>query len=159
MQEWGVAVQFLGREDGALGGCVRWLGAGRDEHVVPSLRPPFLWGNFFSPRGPCVHIAFSGAPAFGCICTWSSAHVNRQLTCPRTYRWFVVLVYTACLYAHIHTHLCFSPVSPLQVTRIEEEEYCLIPMGGVLPKHPQRVLALGGTAGELHGEGRGERGG
>ncbi len=36
----------------------------------------------------------------------------------------------------------------LQVTKIEEEEYCLIPMGGVLPKHPQRVLALGGTAGE-----------
>ncbi|KXZ48879.1 hypothetical protein GPECTOR_24g168 [Gonium pectorale] len=36
----------------------------------------------------------------------------------------------------------------IKVTRVEEEEYCLIPMGGVLPKHPQRVLALGGTAGE-----------
>eukprot|EP00798_Chlamydomonas_sp_ICE-L_P023577 gene23577-9104_t len=35
----------------------------------------------------------------------------------------------------------------IKVTKIEEEEYCLIPMGGVLPKHPQRVLALGGTAG------------
>ena len=33
---------------------------------------------------------------------------------------------------------------------MEEEEYCLIPMGGVLPKHPQRVLALGGTAGMVH---------
>ncbi|KAG2488086.1 hypothetical protein HYH03_013389 [Edaphochlamys debaryana] len=38
----------------------------------------------------------------------------------------------------------------IKVTKIEEEEYCLIPMGGVLPKHPQRVLALGGTAGMVH---------
>lgn len=38
----------------------------------------------------------------------------------------------------------------LQVKSIEEEEYCLIPMGGVLPQHPQRVLALGGTAGMVH---------
>ncbi|GIL80240.1 hypothetical protein Vretimale_17433 [Volvox reticuliferus] len=38
----------------------------------------------------------------------------------------------------------------IKVTRVEEEEYCLIPMGGVLPKHPQRVLALGGTAGMVH---------
>jgi hypothetical protein len=37
-----------------------------------------------------------------------------------------------------------------QVKRIEEEEYCLIPMGGVLPKHPQRVLGIGGTAGMVH---------
>lgn len=33
---------------------------------------------------------------------------------------------------------------------IEDEEYCLIPMGGVLPQHPQRVVALGGTAGMVH---------
>ena len=38
----------------------------------------------------------------------------------------------------------------MQVTKIEEEEYCLIPMGGVLPKHPQRVLGVGGTAGMVH---------
>lgn len=38
----------------------------------------------------------------------------------------------------------------IKVKKIEEEEYCLIPMGGVLPKHPQRVLALGGTAGMVH---------
>ena len=33
---------------------------------------------------------------------------------------------------------------------IEEEEYCLIPMGGVLPRIPQRVLGIGGTAGMVH---------
>lgn len=38
----------------------------------------------------------------------------------------------------------------IKVTKVEEEEYCLIPMGGVLPKHPQRVLACGGTAGLVH---------
>ncbi|GFR49762.1 hypothetical protein Agub_g11924 [Astrephomene gubernaculifera] len=38
----------------------------------------------------------------------------------------------------------------IKVTRIEEEEYCLIPMGGVLPTHPQRVLAIGGAAGMVH---------
>lgn len=38
----------------------------------------------------------------------------------------------------------------IKVTKVEEEEYCLIPMGGVLPKHPQRVLGLGGTAGMVH---------
>lgn len=38
----------------------------------------------------------------------------------------------------------------IKVTRIEEEELCLIPMGGVLPQHPQRVLACGGTAGMVH---------
>ncbi len=37
-----------------------------------------------------------------------------------------------------------------QVTKVEEEEYCLIPMGGVLPTHPQRVLGIGGTAGMVH---------
>mmetsp|Transcript_12609 Transcript_12609/g.27244 ORF Transcript_12609/g.27244 Transcript_12609/m.27244 type:complete len:555 (+) Transcript_12609:195-1859(+) len=38
----------------------------------------------------------------------------------------------------------------IKVKKIEEEEYCLIPMGGVLPKHPQRVLGIGGTAGMVH---------
>ncbi|GLI71151.1 hypothetical protein VaNZ11_016251 [Volvox africanus] len=38
----------------------------------------------------------------------------------------------------------------IKVINVEEEEYCLIPMGGVLPKHPQRVLALGGAAGMVH---------
>eukprot|EP00878_Enallax_costatus_P018860 GHUV01019880.1.p1 GENE.GHUV01019880.1~~GHUV01019880.1.p1 ORF type:complete len:433 (+),score=152.84 GHUV01019880.1:416-1714(+) len=38
----------------------------------------------------------------------------------------------------------------IKVKSIEEEEYCLIPMGGVLPKHPQRVLGIGGTAGMVH---------
>lgn len=38
----------------------------------------------------------------------------------------------------------------IKVKRIEEEEYCLIPMGGVLPTHPQRVLGIGGTAGMVH---------
>jgi lycopene beta-cyclase len=41
-------------------------------------------------------------------------------------------------------------VTNLQVKSIEEEEYCLIPMGGVLPTHPQRVLGIGGTAGMVH---------
>ncbi|KAK9845376.1 hypothetical protein WJX81_004833 [Elliptochloris bilobata] len=36
------------------------------------------------------------------------------------------------------------------VTAVEEEEYCLIPMGGVLPRLPQRVLGIGGTAGMVH---------
>lgn len=38
----------------------------------------------------------------------------------------------------------------IKVTKVEEEEYCLIPMGGVLPVHPQRVVALGGAAGMVH---------
>jgi len=36
------------------------------------------------------------------------------------------------------------------VREVEDEEYCLIPMGGVLPKLPQRVLGIGGTAGMVH---------
>ena len=38
----------------------------------------------------------------------------------------------------------------IRVKSIEEEEYCLIPMGGVLPRLPQRVLGIGGTAGMVH---------
>ena len=38
----------------------------------------------------------------------------------------------------------------IKVLAIEEEEYCAIPMGGVLPKCPQRVIGVGGTAGMVH---------
>ena len=38
----------------------------------------------------------------------------------------------------------------LQVKAVEEEEDCLIPMGGVLPRVPQRVLGIGGTGGMVH---------
>jgi len=38
----------------------------------------------------------------------------------------------------------------IKVTAVHEEEYCLIPMGGVLPKFPQRTLGIGGTAGMVH---------
>lgn len=38
----------------------------------------------------------------------------------------------------------------ITVKAIEEEEYCLIPMGGTLPKLPQRVLGIGGTGGMVH---------
>ncbi|CAI5461916.1 unnamed protein product [Closterium sp. Yama58-4] len=38
----------------------------------------------------------------------------------------------------------------IKVNAITEQEYCLIPMGGVLPDIPQRVLGIGGTAGMVH---------
>ena len=38
----------------------------------------------------------------------------------------------------------------IKVQGIEEEEYCLIPMGGALPRLPQRVLGIGGTGGMVH---------
>lgn len=38
----------------------------------------------------------------------------------------------------------------IKVTRIEEDEYCAIPMGGPLPVIPQRVVGIGGTAGMVH---------
>lgn len=38
----------------------------------------------------------------------------------------------------------------IKVTSMTEEEYCLIPMGGVLPKFPQRTLGIGGTGGTVH---------
>ncbi len=53
----------------------------------------------------------------------------------------------SCIHA---LHCPLSIFLLLQVTKIEEEEYCLIPMGGVLPKHPQRVIAVGGSAGMVH---------
>ena len=34
--------------------------------------------------------------------------------------------------------------------QVHEQEMCLIPMGGVLPRHPQRTLGIGGTAGMVH---------
>jgi lycopene beta-cyclase len=38
----------------------------------------------------------------------------------------------------------------VKVTGVIEEEFCLIPMGGVLPKNPQRVIGVGGTGGHVH---------
>jgi lycopene beta-cyclase len=38
----------------------------------------------------------------------------------------------------------------IEITKVHEEEYCLIPMGGVLPSFPQRTLGIGGTAGMVH---------
>nr|D9IL23.1 RecName: Full=Lycopene beta cyclase, chloroplastic; Short=OgLCY-B; Flags: Precursor [Oncidium hybrid cultivar]ADJ67814.1 lycopene beta-cyclase [Oncidium hybrid cultivar] len=38
----------------------------------------------------------------------------------------------------------------IRIKRIEEDERCVIPMGGPLPVLPQRVLGIGGTAGMVH---------
>lgn len=38
----------------------------------------------------------------------------------------------------------------LKVVSVEEEEYCCIPMGGILPRLPQRMIGVGGTAGMVH---------
>ena len=38
----------------------------------------------------------------------------------------------------------------IKIKAIEDEEYCAIPMGGVLPQIPQRVIGVGGTAGMVH---------
>ncbi|CAN4109171.1 unnamed protein product [Withania somnifera] len=38
----------------------------------------------------------------------------------------------------------------IQVKSIEEDERCVIPMGGPLPVIPQRVVGIGGTAGMVH---------
>lgn len=38
----------------------------------------------------------------------------------------------------------------IQVKSIEEDEICVIPMGGPLPVIPQRILGIGGTAGMVH---------
>lgn len=38
----------------------------------------------------------------------------------------------------------------VKVVRVLEEEHCFIPMGGVLPRQPQRTLGIGGTAGMVH---------
>uniref|UniRef100_A0A2P2MEW2 lycopene beta-cyclase n=1 Tax=Rhizophora mucronata TaxID=61149 RepID=A0A2P2MEW2_RHIMU len=38
----------------------------------------------------------------------------------------------------------------IRVKSIEEDEHCVIPMGGPLPVFPQRVVGIGGTAGMVH---------
>lgn len=38
----------------------------------------------------------------------------------------------------------------IQVKSIDEDETCVIPMGGPLPVIPQRILGIGGTAGMVH---------
>lgn len=38
----------------------------------------------------------------------------------------------------------------IKVTKILEEEYCYIPMGGALPMRDQRILAVGGAAATVH---------
>lgn len=38
----------------------------------------------------------------------------------------------------------------IRVNRILEDEKCLIPMGGPLPRIPQNVMAIGGTSGVVH---------
>jgi len=38
----------------------------------------------------------------------------------------------------------------IQVTKVYEEEFCYIPMGGALPAKDQRILALGGAAAMVH---------
>ncbi|KAL2464616.1 Lycopene beta cyclase [Forsythia ovata] len=38
----------------------------------------------------------------------------------------------------------------IKVRSIEEDEHCVIPMGGPLPVLPQRVVGIGGTAGMVH---------
>ena len=38
----------------------------------------------------------------------------------------------------------------MQINKVVEEEYCLIPMGGTLPKRNQRIVGVGGTAGLVH---------
>lgn len=38
----------------------------------------------------------------------------------------------------------------INVKSIEEDEHCVIPMGGPLPVLPQRVVGIGGTAGMVH---------
>jgi capsanthin/capsorubin synthase len=38
----------------------------------------------------------------------------------------------------------------IRVTRLIEDEKCLIPMGGPLPKIPQPVMGFGGTSGVVH---------
>jgi len=38
----------------------------------------------------------------------------------------------------------------ININKVHEEEYCLIPMGSSLPYVPQRVVGIGGTAGMVH---------
>ncbi|KAG7346246.1 lycopene cyclase family protein [Nitzschia inconspicua] len=47
---------------------------------------------------------------------------------------------------------CFRRLKHLgiDVTKVVEEEYCYIPMGGALPARDQRILGLGGAAAMVH---------
>ena len=47
---------------------------------------------------------------------------------------------------------CFRRLKHLgiNVTKIEEEEFCYIPMGGALPVRDQRVIGLGGSSAMVH---------
>ncbi len=47
---------------------------------------------------------------------------------------------------------CFRRLKHLgiDVTKVEEEEYCYIPMGGALPARDQRILGFGGAAAMVH---------
>lgn len=47
---------------------------------------------------------------------------------------------------------CFTRLKHLgiDVTKVEEEEYCYIPMGGALPARDQRILGFGGAAAMVH---------
>jgi len=47
---------------------------------------------------------------------------------------------------------CFRRLKHLGIdaTKIEEEEYCYIPMGGALPARDQRILGFGGAAAMVH---------
>lgn len=38
----------------------------------------------------------------------------------------------------------------ISVSKVEEEEYCYIPMGGELPSANQRIIAFGGAANMVH---------
>lgn len=38
----------------------------------------------------------------------------------------------------------------IKILEKSEEEYCSIPMGGVLPQKPQNIIGIGGTAGMVH---------
>ena len=38
----------------------------------------------------------------------------------------------------------------IQVTKVYEEEFCYIPMGGALPAKDQRIIAVGGSAAMVH---------
>ena len=55
-------------------------------------------------------------------------------------KFFVYLVCASCRMEHLG----------IKVKSMTEEEYCLIPMGGVLPTFPQRTLGIGGTGGMVH---------
>jgi len=47
---------------------------------------------------------------------------------------------------------CFKRLKHLgiEVKKVEEEEYCYIPMGGALPARDQRILGFGGAAAMVH---------